>query len=61
MKDWHLVLAVFIMVGVIVVMATLGAAIPKLRPDLEKRVDKERPIGKDASSNYVILHCIIIF
>jgi hypothetical protein len=41
--------------AVILLMVTLSAAVPMLRPDLVLRVDKERPHGLTVSCHSAIL------
>lgn len=44
-KDWQLVLVVTILLGIMIVMAILGVAVPQLRADPQLLPDQERPTG----------------
>lgn len=52
--DWHLVLGVSILVGVIMFIIILGVAVPPLRPLPQLVPDTERPIGRTVRINYFI-------
>ncbi len=53
-KDWHLVLAVLVLLSVILVMVLLSIAVPPLRPDLVLIPDVERPRGRTVSHNHAV-------
>ena len=45
-KDWHLAVAVGVLVGIIAVMVTLSAAVPPLQPDIELSEDQGKSHGR---------------
>ena len=56
-KDWHLAVAVGVLVGIIAVMVTLSAAVPPLRPDIELSEDQGKSHGQTVWKIIDIIPC----